>query len=67
MDRHAAFLCCEGGRQAAHPGTYALGIKGQVLYFNPDQDLIMVRIGLNNTNPTFVPELFEELANVWPE
>ena len=51
----------------AHPGYYALGIKGQVLYVNPDLDLIMVRIGLNNTNPTFVPELFEELANVWPE
>ena len=50
----------------AHPGYYALGIKGQVLYVNPDLDLIMVRIGLNNTNPTFVPELFEELANVWP-
>lgn len=56
-----------GMRKPAHPGTYALGIKGQVLYFNPDQDLIMVRLGLTTAEPAFIPELFEELANVWPE
>lgn len=51
----------------AHPGYYALGIKGQVLYVNPDLDLIMVRLGLTTAEPAFIPELFEELANVWPE
>ena len=48
-------------------GFYALGIHGQVLYVNPDKDLIMVRVGLSNVEPAFVPELFEELANIWPE
>ncbi len=56
-----------GMQKPAHPGFYALGIKGQVLYVNPDLDLIMVRLGLNSAEPTFIPELFEALANVWPE
>ena len=56
-----------GMQKPAHPGFYALGIHGQVLYVNPDKDLIMVRVGLSSVEPAFVPELFEELANIWPE
>lgn len=56
-----------GMQKPAHPGFYALGIKAQVLYVNPDRDLIMVRVGQTTMEPAFVPELFEELANVWPE
>ena len=47
--------------------VFSLGIKAQVLYVNPDRDLIMVRVGQTTMEPAFVPELFEELANVWPE
>lgn len=56
-----------GMKKPAHPGFYALGIGGQVLYANPDRDLIMVRIGVRSVEPAFLPELFEELANIWPE
>jgi CubicO group peptidase (beta-lactamase class C family) len=45
------------------PGYYALGIEAQVLYVNPYKNLIMVRIGMNNFGPVFVPELFERLSN----
>ena len=56
-----------GMQKPAHPGFYALGIGGQVLYVNPDRELIMVRIGMISAEPAFIPELFEKLANVWPE
>ena len=45
------------------PGYYALGICAQVLYVNPFKNLIMVRVGEDNINPVFVPELFEQLSN----
>ena len=50
--------------KAEYPGYYALGIRGQVLYVNPYKRLIMVRVGMNNNNYTFIPYLFEELSNV---
>ena len=48
----------------ACPGFYALGIGAQVLYVNPQKKLIMVRVGMENNNNVFVPELFEKLSNV---
>ena len=49
--------------KAQYPGYYALGIGGQVLYVNPYKKLIIVRIGMNNTNSIFIPEVFEQLSN----
>ena len=46
-----------------YPGYYALGIGGQVLYVNPYKNLIMVRVGMNNYNPVFIPLVFEQLSN----
>ena len=54
-----------GEPKPEHPGFYALGIKMQVLYVNPDLNLIMVRIGMNNSGRVFHPLLFETLANTW--
>jgi len=45
-----------------HPGFYALGIIGQVLYVNPHKHLIMVRIGSGNWGSIFIPELFNSLS-----
>ena len=56
-----------GEPKAACPGYFAEGIKGQVLYVNPYKDLIMVHIGFNNLNNVYIPILFEQLANRWPE
>ena len=56
-----------GEPKAACPGFFAEGIKGQVLYVNPYKDLIMVHIGFNNLNNAYIPILFEQLANRWPE
>ena len=56
-----------GEPKAACPGFFAEGIKGQVLYVNPYKDLIMVHIGFNNLNNVYIPILFEQLANRWPE
>ena len=56
-----------GEPKAACPGFFAEGIKGQVLYVNPYKDLIMVHIGFNNLNDAYIPILFEQLANRWPE
>ncbi len=47
------------------PGFYALGIYAQVLYVNPYKNFIMVRIGEDNLGPVFVPDLFEELSQLW--
>lgn len=52
-----------GAKKPQSPGYYALGICAQVLYVNPFKDLIMVRVGEDNINPVFVPELFEQLSN----
>lgn len=54
-----------GEPKPEHPGFYALGIKMQVLYVNPDLNLIMVRVGMNNSGKVFHPELFETLSNTW--
>lgn len=54
-----------GEPKPEHPGFYALGIKMQVLYVNPDLNLIMVRLGMNNNGAVFHPLLFETLANTW--
>ena len=56
-----------GEPKVAYPGFYAEGIKGQILYVNPYKDLIMIRVGLNNRNNAYIPILFEQLANRWPE
>ena len=56
-------LSSVGSRKARYPGYYALGICAQVLYVNPHKQLICVRIGSDNINPVFVPELFEQLSN----
>ena len=56
-----------GEPKAACPGFFAEGIKGQILYVNPYKDLIMVHIGFNNLNNAYIPILFEQLANRWPE
>lgn len=52
-----------GAKKPQSPGYYALGICAQVLYVNPFKNLIMVRVGEDNINPVFVPELFEQLSN----
>ncbi len=52
-----------GAPKPQSPGYYALGICAQVLYVNPFKNLIMVRVGEDNINPVFVPELFEQLSN----
>ena len=56
-----------GAKKTQSPGYYALGICAQVLYVNPYKNLIMVRIGEENLNTVFIPELFEQLSNIWPE
>jgi len=58
-------LSSVGQPRPEHPGFYALGIKMQVLYANPDLNLIMVRIGNSNSGRVFHPLLFETLANSW--
>ena len=56
-------LSSVGSPKVPYPGYYALGIAGQVLYVNPYKKLIMVRFGMNNYNPIFIPEVFEQLSN----
>ena len=46
-----------------YPGYYAFGICAQTLYVCPQKNLIMVRIGMMNRGPVFIPELFEQLSN----
>ena len=52
-----------GDDKAKYPGYYALGICAQVLYINPYKNLIMVRVGTDNYNPIFIPEVFNQLSN----
>ena len=56
----------EGFETGQYPGFYALGICNQVLYVNPHQKLIMVRIGKSNNGPAVIPAVFEQLSNAWP-
>ena len=56
-------LSSVGCTKPQHPGFYAFGICAQTLYVNPDKHLIMVRIGVDNYNPVFIPEVFEQLSN----
>lgn len=52
-----------GTDKSKYPGYYALGICAQVLYVNPYKNLIMVRVGMDNYNPIFIPEVFNQLSN----
>ena len=49
-----------------YPGYYAIGIYNQVLYINPHKNLIMVRIGRDNIGWATIPEVFEQLSDIWP-
>ena len=49
-----------------YPGYYAIGIYNQVLYVNPHKNLIMVRIGRDNIGWATIPEVFEQLSDIWP-
>ena len=52
-----------GTDKSKYPGYYALGICAQVLYVNPYKNLIMVRVGMDNYNPIFIPEVFNQLSD----
>lgn len=56
-----------GADKPEHPGFYALGIRGQVLFVNPYKNLIMVRLGLKDDTYAHIPYIFEQLSNLWPE
>ena len=56
----------EGYVRPEHSGYYALGICNQVLYVNPDNNLVMVRIGLHNNTCAIIPVLMEQLSISWP-
>lgn len=60
-------LSYEGFAKAEYPGFYAFGICAQTLYVNPYKNLVMVRMGNSNNSCAYIPELFEQLSNVWPE
>lgn len=47
-----------------YPGAFALGIRGQVLYINPDKHLIMVRLGANNYEYYDASFIFDRIAQV---
>jgi hypothetical protein len=57
----------EGYIRPEHSGYYALGICNQVLYVNPDKNLVMVRIGKHNNCCANIPVLLEQLAIMWQE
>ena len=57
----------EGYIRPEHSGYYALGICNQVLYVNPDKNLVMVRIGKHNNCCAIIPVLLEQLAIMWQE
>lgn len=54
-----------GAEEADKPGFYALGVRGQVLYINPHNDMIMVRLGLRDDTYAHIPYLFEQLSNLF--
>ena len=56
----------QGFETGQYPGFYAIGIYNQVLYINPHKNLIMVRIGEDNIGWATIPEVFEQLSDVWP-
>lgn len=55
---------CIGAKKPDHPGFYAHGIRGQILYVNPDKRRIMVRLGLRDDTYAHIPYLFEQLCNL---
>jgi CubicO group peptidase (beta-lactamase class C family) len=57
----------EGYIRPEHSGYYALGICNQMLYVNPDKNLVMVRIGKHNNCCAIIPVLLEQLAISWKE
>ncbi len=56
----------EGFKTGEYPGFYAYGIAAQTLYINPHKNLVIVRMGRHNNGRCFVPDVFEQLSNVWP-
>ena len=56
---------CFGAEKAEYPGYYAMGIRGQILFVNPYENLIMVRLGLKDDTYAHIPYLFEQLSNIW--
>lgn len=59
-------LSYEGFTKTEYPGYYAFGICAQTLYVNPHKNLVMVRMGDSNNSCAYIPELFEQLSNIWP-
>lgn len=56
----------EGYKRPEHSGYYAVGICNQVLYVNPDKNLVMARIGLHNNTCAIIPVLLEQISLSWP-
>lgn len=67
-DNHGYHFCWYntssiGAEKPLYPGFYAHGIRGQVLYVNPHNQLIMVRIGKHDNTYASIPYLFEQLSD----
>jgi len=52
-----------GAEKPEYPGFYALGVRGQVLYVNPYNNMILIRFGLRDDTYAHIPYLFEQLSN----
>ena len=57
----------EGYIRPEHSGYYALGICNQILYINPDKNLVMVRIGKHNNCCAIIPVMLEQIAISWQD
>lgn len=57
----------EGYIRPEHSGYYALGICNQILYVNPDKNLVMVRIGKHNNCCAIIPVMLEQIAISWQD
>lgn len=55
----------EGYIRPEHSGYYALGICNQILYVNPDKNLVIVRIGMHNNCCAIIPVMLEQIAISW--
>lgn len=53
-----------GMEKAEHPGFYALGIRGQLVFVCPDRNMIMVRFGLRDDTYACIAYMFELLSNL---
>lgn len=56
---------CVGAEKADKPGFYALGVRGQVLFVNPHNNMILVRLDLRDDTYAHIPYLFEQLSNLF--